>query len=79
MVMVTHDPTVAASVPRTVTIRDGRVGAEGRKGAQFAVVGRDGTLQLPPEVLERFPPQTLFRLSNLPDGIELRQADPEVE
>ena len=31
------------------------------------------------QVLERFPPQTLFRLSNLPDGIELRQADPEVE
>lgn len=79
MVMVTHDPTVAASVPRTVTIRDGRVGAEGRKGGQFAVVGRDGTLQLPPEVLARFPPQTLFRLSTRPDGIELRQADPEVE
>lgn len=79
MVMVTHDPTVAASVPRTVTIRDGRVGAEGRKGTQFAVVGRDGTLQLPPEVLERFPPQTLFRLTTRPDGIELRQADPEAE
>jgi ABC-type lipoprotein export system ATPase subunit len=79
MVMVTHDPTVAASVPRTVTIRDGRVGAEGRQGTQFAVVGRDGTLQLPPEVLARFPPQTLFRLSTRPDGIELRQADPEVE
>ena len=28
MVMVTHDPAVAASVPRTVTIRDGRVGAD---------------------------------------------------
>jgi ABC-type lipoprotein export system ATPase subunit len=79
MVMVTHDPTVAASVPRTVTIRDGRVGAEGRKGTQFTVVGRDGTLQLPPEVLARFPPQTLFRLSTRPDGIELRQAEPEVE
>jgi putative ABC transport system ATP-binding protein len=79
MVMVTHDPTVAASVPRTVTIRDGRVGAEGRKGSQFAVVGRDGTLQLPPELLERFPPQTLFRLSPRSDGIDLRHAEPEVE
>jgi len=79
MVMVTHDPAVAASVPRTVTIRDGRVGAEGRKGGQFAVVGRDGTLQLPPDLLERFPPQTLFKLSARPDGIELRRADPEHE
>ncbi|MGO8874514.1 MAG: ABC transporter ATP-binding protein [Acidimicrobiales bacterium] len=79
MVMVTHDPAVAASVPRTVTIRDGRVGAEGRKGGQYAVVGRDGTLQLPPEVLERFPPQTLFRLSERPDGIELKRADLEGE
>jgi ABC-type lipoprotein export system ATPase subunit len=77
MVMVTHDPAVAASVPRTVTIRDGRVGAEGRKGGQYAVVGRDGTLQLPPEVLELFPPQTLFRLTARPDGIELKLADPE--
>jgi putative ABC transport system ATP-binding protein len=79
MVMVTHDPTVASSVPRTVTIRDGRVGAEGRKGGQFAVVGRDGTLQLPPELLVQFPPQTLFRLSTRPDAIELRRADPGEE
>ena len=77
MVMVTHDPAVAASVPRTVTIRDGRVGAEGRKGGQYAVVGRDGTLQLPPDVLTRFPPQTLFRLSERADGIQLTRADPE--
>jgi ABC-type lipoprotein export system ATPase subunit len=77
MVMVTHDPAVAASVPRTVTIRDGRVGAEGRKDGQYAVVGRDGTLQLPPEVLEHFPPQTLFRISARPDGIDLKRADPE--
>jgi ABC-type lipoprotein export system ATPase subunit len=79
MVMVTHDPAVASSVPRTVTIRDGRVGAEGRKGGQYAVVGRDGTLQLPPELLERFPPQTLFRLSARADGIDLKLADPEGE
>jgi ABC-type lipoprotein export system ATPase subunit len=77
MVMVTHDPAVAASVPRTVTIRDGRVGAEGRKGGQYAVVGRDGTLQLPPEMLDRFPPQPLFGWAARPHGIELKLADPE--
>ena len=77
MTIVTHDVAVASSVPRTVTIRDGRVGAEGRKSGEFAVVGRDGTLQLPPELLERFPPQTLFHLHARADGIELRRADPD--
>ncbi|MHB8332826.1 MAG: ABC transporter ATP-binding protein, partial [Candidatus Dormibacteria bacterium] len=53
VVSVTHDPTVAAAMPRTVTIRDGRVGAEGRRGEEYAVVGRDGSVQLPPDVLQR--------------------------
>jgi putative ABC transport system ATP-binding protein len=78
IVMVTHDPVVAASVPRTVTIRDGRVGAEGHHGTQYAVVGRDGAVQLPLDVLELLPPQTLVRLNRLPNGVELIAADAEV-
>lgn len=74
IVMVTHDPTVAESVPRTVTIRDGRVGAEGHHGTQYAVVGRDGAIQLPPDVLEVLPPQSLVRLQRLPNGVELTAA-----
>ncbi|MHB8394997.1 MAG: ABC transporter ATP-binding protein, partial [Candidatus Dormibacteria bacterium] len=46
VVSVTHDGAVAAAMPRTVTIRDGRVGAEGRRGEEYAVVGRDGSVQL---------------------------------
>jgi putative ABC transport system ATP-binding protein len=72
IVMVTHDPHLANEVPRTVTIRDGRVGAEGRHGTQYAVVGRDGTIQLPPEILEILPPDTLVRIVRHADGIELR-------
>jgi ABC-type lipoprotein export system ATPase subunit len=72
VVMVTHDPQLAASVPRTVTIRDGRVGTEGRHGTQYAVVGRDGTIQLPPEILEVLPRDTLLRIVRHADGIELR-------
>ena len=34
IVVVTHDPDVAARMPRTVTIRDGRVGGEGRARAR---------------------------------------------
>ncbi len=71
VVVVTHDPAVAAAMPRTVTIRDGRVGAEGRHGEEYAVVGRDGSVQLPPDLLERFPPGSLVRLARLAHGVEL--------
>jgi ABC-type lipoprotein export system ATPase subunit len=77
LVMVTHDPHLAESVPRTVTIRDGRIGAEGRHGNQYAVVGRDGSIQLPPELLTVLPPDTLVRLIPQPGGVDLRAANPE--
>jgi ABC-type lipoprotein export system ATPase subunit len=32
LVVVTQDPAAAVAMPRTVTIRDGRIGAEGRTG-----------------------------------------------
>jgi len=67
IVVVTHDAEVGTRLGRAVTIRDGRVGAEGRGGEDFAVVAGDGTVQLPPEVLERFPPGTLFRVEDV-DG-----------
>jgi putative ABC transport system ATP-binding protein len=73
VVIVTHDPSVAALFPRTVTIRDGRVGSEGRKGEEFAVVDGSGSIQLPPDVLESFPPNTRVRVIRNPDGIELRR------
>jgi hypothetical protein len=47
-----------------VTIRDGRVGAEGRGGREFAVVAGDGTVQLPPAMLENYPPGTLFTVDD---------------
>lgn len=62
VIVVTHDPEVAARMPRTVTIRDGRVGAEGREGEEFAVVSADGSVPLPPHVLATLAPGTLVRL-----------------
>lgn len=62
ILLVTHDPVVAARMPRTVTIRDGRIGAEGRSGEEFAVVSADGSLPLPPDVLGDFPAGTLLRV-----------------
>jgi ABC-type lipoprotein export system ATPase subunit len=60
IVVVTHDPDVGTRLGRVVTIRDGRVGAEGRAGREFAVVAGDGTVQLPPTMLDAYPPGTLF-------------------
>lgn len=73
VVLVTHDPHVAERAARTVTIRDGRVGAEGRHGREYAVVGRDGALQLPPDVLEAFPAGTLFEVAAHDDSITLQR------
>ena len=56
VVVVTHDAEVAAAMDRTVTIRDGRVSAEGRGGAEYAVVGPTGSLHLPGHALEVLPP-----------------------
>jgi putative ABC transport system ATP-binding protein len=69
VVIVTHDSSVAARSQRTVTIRDGRVGSEGVHGREYAVVGRDGSVQLPTELLEEFPPGTLLEVRH--DGPEI--------
>ena len=68
VVVVTHDPEVGMRLGRTVTIRDGRVGAEGRKGEDFGVIGRDGSVHLPPEALRLLPPGTLVRVEPRGDG-----------
>ena len=75
VVIVTHDPTVAQLFPRTVTIRDGRVGAEGHRGEEYAVVDGSGSVQLPPDVLELLPPNTRVRVIRGPHGVELRRQE----
>jgi ABC-type lipoprotein export system ATPase subunit len=79
VVAVTHDEAVGEALGRTVTIRDGRVGSEGRSGAgggvgeEFLVVGRDGTVQLPPELLDTLPPGSLARAVRHDHGVDLRR------
>lgn len=77
VVAVTHDPAVASALGRTVTIRDGRVGAEGRAGREYMVVGRDGTLQLPPDLFDLLPPGSLARAVRHDQGILLRRVAPD--
>jgi ABC-type lipoprotein export system ATPase subunit len=71
VVVVTHDPDVGRRMGRTVTIRDGRVGAEGRRGEDYAVVGRDGTVHLPQDALRLLPPGSLVGVEPQPDGTVL--------
>ncbi len=75
VLVVTHDEDVAAAMDRTATIRDGRIGTEGRAGREFVVVGRDGGLHLPPEVLDLLPPGTLARVVRRGDVLELHPVD----
>jgi len=78
VMVVTHDPAVGSALGRTVTIRDGRVGAEGHAGEEYLVVSRDGSVQLPAEVLEAtLPPGTLARAVPTADGVRLHRADRE--
>ena len=71
VVVVTHDPDVGARMGRTLTIRDGRVGSAGHSGEEFAVVGRDGSLTLPPDVLAEVGAGALLRVTVDSDGAVL--------
>jgi putative ABC transport system ATP-binding protein len=77
VIAVTHDTAVGTALQRTVTIRDGRVGAEGRAGDEYLVIGRDGSVQLPEDLFDVLPPGSLAKVHRLPDGAELRAVDPE--
>jgi putative ABC transport system ATP-binding protein len=66
ILVVTHQPEVAETFPRTVTMRGGRVGSEGREGAEYVVVGTDGVVHLPAQIAQQWPPGTLVRIE--PEG-----------
>jgi putative ABC transport system ATP-binding protein len=66
LIVVTHQAEVSATFPRTITMRGGRIGAEGRSGSNFAVVGDEGLVHLPTELVDLWPAGTLVRIE--PDG-----------
>ncbi len=69
VVVVTHQPEVAATFPRTVTMKGGRVGSEGHHGAEYAVIGSEGVLHLPSHVTTQWPAGTLVRVDAEPRRI----------
>jgi putative ABC transport system ATP-binding protein len=62
ILVVTHQPEVADTFPRTVRMLGGRIGSEGRDGAEYVVVGKNGVLHLPAHVAQEWPPGTLVRV-----------------
>ena len=73
VLVVTHDGEVAARMDRTVHLRDGRVGAEGR----LAVVGTDGSILLPERLATSWPAGTLVAVDETADGgLRITRADP---
>ena len=68
IVVVTHQPEVAETFPRTITMKGGRVGAEGRDGAEYVVIGAHGVLHLPAHLAAQWPPGTLVRIE--PEGVD---------
>jgi ABC-type lipoprotein export system ATPase subunit len=79
VIVVTHDRAVSEALPRSLAIENGAIGAEGRGAKRYAVVSGSGTIQLPPEVLARYPSGTLLAVDLDARGIVLRprQDDPE--
>ncbi|HET9500708.1 MAG TPA: ABC transporter ATP-binding protein [Marmoricola sp.] len=64
VVVVTHQPEVAETFPRTITIRGGRVGLEGRAGSEYAVIGPDGILHLPDHLGDEWPTGTMVQIDS---------------
>ena len=79
VVLVTHDPEVAAQMPRSITIRNGRIGSEGRHGFDFGVVDEDGAVHIPDDLAARFPAGTLVQFEETRDGVVLRPIDEQGE
>ncbi|MGN6125492.1 MAG: ATP-binding cassette domain-containing protein, partial [Humibacter sp.] len=91
--IVTHDPTVAEHVRRTVLIRDGRTstevfrshgeGGEHAVAEEFTVIDRSGRLQLPAEYVTRLQLRDRVRLELEPTHVRVsssqRPAAPEEE
>jgi len=75
IIVVTHDSAVAEALPRALAISHGVIASEGRGGRRFAVVNRDGTVQLPAEVAARYPAGTLFHVSVDDNVVQLQPED----
>ena len=76
VIAVTHDPAVGAAMDRTLAMRDGRLGVEHRAGEAFGVVAQDGSVQLPPDLVDTYPPGSRVRYVRAPGHVEIHPVPP---
>lgn len=75
LMVVTHDEGVARRMDRMIHLRDGRVSEEVTEHGRYAVIGSDGSVQLPRETLvDRWKPGALVEVRALDGEITLRLA-----
>lgn len=79
--IVTHDEQVASRMQRMIHLRDGRVGEEASDRGRFAVVGADGSVQLPTELRDLWPAGSFVSITQTAPGqlrltIEENEASP---
>jgi putative ABC transport system ATP-binding protein len=71
VVAVTHDAEVAQALGRTIAIVEGRADDTTQHVDQFVMVGENGLVRLPPDLVDRLPPGTRARVVRKPSGVEL--------
>src|SRR5207237_6217071 len=71
VVVVTHDEDVAGRMQRMVRMRDGRIGAEGLRHEQYAVIGADGSVQLPEALADAWPAGSQVRVEQVGETIQI--------
>jgi ABC-type lipoprotein export system ATPase subunit len=76
VVVVTHDEEVAGRMQRMVRMRDGRIGAEGLRHDQYAVIGADGSIQLPEALADRWPAGAQVRVEQVEEMLQIRHREP---
>ncbi|WP_375424810.1 ABC transporter ATP-binding protein [uncultured Friedmanniella sp.] len=73
VIVVTHDEHVASRMQRMVRMREGRVGSEGRRKRQLTIIGVDGSLLLPEDLMAAWPAGSAVEVVPTPAGtLEIR-------
>jgi putative ABC transport system ATP-binding protein len=76
VLVVTHDELVASKMQRSIHLRDGRVGEEATATGRYAVIGADGSIQLPEALRGEWTAGRLVSVdSETPGEIRIRAAD----
>jgi putative ABC transport system ATP-binding protein len=76
VLMVTHDEYVASRMQRSIHLRDGRIGEEATAAGRYAVIGADGSIQLPEALRAEWTGGRLVSVESVAPGeIRIRAAE----